>query len=182
MDSGFIIRSLLDTDFYKFTMGQFAFLHYPCTAVRYAFINRTKNVPLADCIPESVLLGELEHARTLRFSEDELKYLAELTHQGTTMPVFSPSYLHFLRTFQLPPVRVRRVGSTYEIEVFGLWHETIYWETFILSILNELYYRSFLPKNPTGKLQAQLDLIIAGEERLGTREAVWSSAIRNVCA
>jgi nicotinic acid phosphoribosyltransferase len=38
-----IIDSLLDTDFYKDTMGQMIFHRHPTTPVRYAFQNRHKN-------------------------------------------------------------------------------------------------------------------------------------------
>ena len=36
-----IIQSLLDSDFYKFTMGHWVFKRYPHVPVRYAFKNRT---------------------------------------------------------------------------------------------------------------------------------------------
>ena len=50
-----IIQSLLDTDYYKLTMGQFAWRRYPDVLVKYAFKNRTLNVPLAEIIPEKIL-------------------------------------------------------------------------------------------------------------------------------
>ena len=39
-----IIRSFLDLDHYKLTMGQFAFHRYPDVPVKYASKNRTKKV------------------------------------------------------------------------------------------------------------------------------------------
>ena len=50
--SDYIITSLLDTDFYKFTMGQLILDRYPDVPVKYSFKNRTANVFLANHIPE----------------------------------------------------------------------------------------------------------------------------------
>ena len=43
-----IIRSLLDTDFYKFLMHQFIWMLYPKVPVTFGLINRTREVRLAD--------------------------------------------------------------------------------------------------------------------------------------
>ena len=46
-----IIRSLLDTDFYKFLMHQFIWMLYPDVPVTFSLINRTRKVRLAELIP-----------------------------------------------------------------------------------------------------------------------------------
>src|SRR5215470_11119238 len=109
-----IVQSLLDTDFYKFTMGHWVFKRYPNVPVRYAFKNRTARVPLAEYIDAAELRRELDHVRTL---------------------CVNPSELHY------PPYELECVDGTYRLEFPGVWCETIYWETLALSILNELYYR-----------------------------------------
>ena len=43
-----VIRSLLDTDFYKLLMVQFIWKHYPKTRLKFSLINRTSCVRLAD--------------------------------------------------------------------------------------------------------------------------------------
>ena len=43
-----IVRSLLDTDFYKLLMLQFIWKHYRTTRVSFSLINRTSSVRLAD--------------------------------------------------------------------------------------------------------------------------------------
>jgi nicotinate phosphoribosyltransferase len=43
-----VIRSLLDTDFYKLLMLQFIWKHYPKPRVKFSLINRTSWVRLAD--------------------------------------------------------------------------------------------------------------------------------------
>ena len=72
---GHIIESLLDLDFYKLTMGQLVFYLYTLIPVKYGFKNRTKKVVLTKFIKLSALKRELDHARTLRFTEKEIDYL-----------------------------------------------------------------------------------------------------------
>ena len=53
-NEGPIISSLLDTDFYKFTMGQLIFRSYPDVEVEFGLINRS-GAPLANFIREEEL-------------------------------------------------------------------------------------------------------------------------------
>lgn len=133
-----IIESLLDTDFYKFTMGQFVWMgSWERTRVYYAMTCRTKGARLAELIDEEELREQLAHVRTLKFWPDELAFL-----EGTKL--FGPEYLKSLAKLSLPEPTVTRVGDGYRIDVEGAWAEAIYWETFILSIVNELYGRGLV--------------------------------------
>jgi len=139
-----IIISLLDLDFYKLTMAQVAWRHFPNVCVRYAFKNRTKDVPLAEIISEADLRRELEQVRSLKFRDDELDYLRESKY--IPKGLFKSDFLQQLLDLRLPPVEIRKEGNTYAIEVEGLWHEAIWWETMILAIVNELYYREMMKR------------------------------------
>jgi nicotinate phosphoribosyltransferase len=139
-----IIQSLLDTDFYKFTMGHWVFKRYPDVPVRYAFTNRTARVRLADYIDAADLRRELDHVRTLRVNPSELHYLRGTNEYGAG--IFSEAYLQFLQTLRLPPYELACVDGTYQLEFSGAWSEAIYWETLALSIINELYYRTLLAR------------------------------------
>src|SRR5262249_3296700 len=139
-----IMHSLLDTDFYKFTMGHWVFKRYPNIPVRYAFKNRTAQVRLADYIDEAELRGELEHVRSLRVNASELHYLRGTNEYGDR--IFSEDFLPFLKGLGLPPYELARVDGTYALEFPGRWCEAIYWETLALSIINELYYRALLAR------------------------------------
>ncbi len=67
-----IIRSLLDTDFYKLLMLQMIWGLYPRVDATFSLINRTEfRARLADEIDEGELRAQLDHARTLRFSKKE---------------------------------------------------------------------------------------------------------------
>lgn len=137
-----IIQSLLDVDFYKFTMGQMVFLRYRDVPVTYALTNRTREIRLADVVDEAELRDELDHARSLRFNNSELHYLRGTNEYGDRM--FSEDYLEFLRELTLPEYELEEVDGSFQLRFRGRWSEAIYWETIALSLLNELYYRSLL--------------------------------------
>ena len=67
-----IVRSLLDTDFYKLLMLQMIWGVYRDVDATFSLINRTKSVRLADEIDEQELRAQLDHARTLRFTKKEM--------------------------------------------------------------------------------------------------------------
>jgi nicotinate phosphoribosyltransferase len=137
-----IVRSLLDLDYYKFTMAQVAFKRFRDAHVAFAFANRTKAISLPDFIEEEELRAELERVQTLTFTPAELDFLRESRYVRPGL--FSQEFLSFLAAVQLPDVELATTASTLEIEVSGPWPETTLWETLILCILSELYGRSLL--------------------------------------
>jgi len=68
-----IIKSLLDTDLYKFTMMQVVLHHFPAAQVEYRYKCRTPGVNLRPYLDE--IRSEIHSLCQLRFSEDELNYL-----------------------------------------------------------------------------------------------------------
>lgn len=140
---GPIIKSLLDTDFYKFTMGQLVFRRYQDVEVVFSLINRSK-VPLARFIRADELQRELNHVQKLRFSNSELHYLRGTNEYGDRM--FGEDFLQYLRDMELPPYDLRQVGDDYQLEFSGPWPRVLYWEIPALAIVNELYYRAQLAK------------------------------------
>jgi len=138
-----IIQSLLDTDFYKFTMGQVVFKEFRNVPVRYAFHFRTKGINLADFIIERELRQELDHVMTLNFNNSDLHYLRGTNEYSERM--FYEDYLDFLRILRLPDYSLKFENGL-QLEFKGPWPSTIYWETYALSIISELYYRALLKK------------------------------------
>lgn len=135
-----IIHSLLDNDYYKFTMGQFVFHRYPDIPVRYGLNCRTRGIVLPKHISEDVLRAELDHVMTLRFTKKELSYLQRRPSESGQL--FKDDYLEFLERSTLPPYELERIGDQYHLEFPGMWAEAIYWEPIALSIIIELYGRS----------------------------------------
>lgn len=148
-----IIKSFLDTDFYKFTMGQFVWKHYPDIPIVYAFKCRTKDVQLGKIMDFHRLHRVMEEIRELKPTEEEIRYLSNLNAQDGK--IFSKDYLDFLSNIKLPPFRLDVVGDNLIIEVGGKWSEAIYWETFILSAVNELYYREIIRDHDIGDIMEE---------------------------
>ena len=77
-----VIRSLLDTDFYKLLMLQFVWKHFPKTHASFSLLNRSSAVRLADLFPIHDIAQQMEHVRKLQFRKSELVWLAGNTFYG----------------------------------------------------------------------------------------------------
>ena len=134
-----IIDSLLDTDLYKFTMMQAVLHQFPAAHVEYKFKCRTPGVQLAPHIEE--IREEIRHLCTLRFTEDELAYMAGLRF-------IKSDFVDFLRLFQLNARSVTLTAmdnGELDIRVRGPWLHTILFEIPILAIVSEVYFRHLAP-------------------------------------
>lgn len=138
-----IIRSLLDTDFYKLLMLQMIWRLHPDVQATFSLLNRTKRVRLADDIDERELRDQLDHARTIRFSKKEMIWLAGNTFYGRKQ-IFAPDFLAWLETFQLPEYELRKADGQFTLDFFGPWTHTTMWEIPALAIINELRARAAL--------------------------------------
>lgn len=70
-----IVRSVLDTDFYKLLMAQTVQKRHSDVEVTFSLINRTHSVPLANLVDEKELRAQLDHVRTLSLSRGEVTWL-----------------------------------------------------------------------------------------------------------
>ncbi|MCT8999593.1 nicotinate phosphoribosyltransferase [Chelativorans intermedius] len=136
-----IIRSLLDTDFYKLLMLQMIRGLYPDVNVTFSLTNRNKAVRLADEIDLGELREQLDHARTIRFTKKEMIWLAGNTFYGRKQ-IFQPDFLAWLADFRLPEYELRRHNGQFELHFHGSWMETTMWEIPALAIINELRSRA----------------------------------------
>ena len=127
-----IIRSLLDTDFYKLLMLQMIWGLYPKVEATFSLINRTTSVRLADEIDIGELREQLDHARTLRGGN---------TFYGRKQ-IFEPEFLSWLEDFRLPEYRLEKRDGQFELEFSGPWMYATLWEIPALAIINELRSRS----------------------------------------
>ena len=138
-----IVRSLLDTDFYKLLMLQLIRMRHPEVRVTFELINRSRDVRLADVIAEDELRAELDHARTLRFDRRELAWLAGNSFYGRS-EMFSPGFLAWLADVRLPEYELSTPDGQYRLRFCGPWTETTLWEIPALAIVNELRTRTAL--------------------------------------
>jgi nicotinate phosphoribosyltransferase len=139
-----VIRSLLDTDFYKLLMLQFIWKHFPSTRVEFALYNRHSAVRIADTIHIEELKVQLQHVRGLRFRKSELVWLAGNTFFGRR-GIFEPAFLEWLeRDFRLSDYQLSVRDGQIHLSFQGTWAETTMWELYALAILDEMKTRANL--------------------------------------
>jgi nicotinate phosphoribosyltransferase len=139
-----IVRSLLDTDFYKLLMLQFIWKNFPAIHVTSEVTNRTVSVRLAEQIPMAMLVDQMEHVRGLKFRRSEIIWLAGNTFYGTRS-IFEPAFLEWLENdFQLSDYTVTEHDGQLVIRFEGLWSEVTMWEVYGLALVSELKTRAAL--------------------------------------
>ncbi|WP_299735697.1 nicotinate phosphoribosyltransferase [uncultured Roseobacter sp.] len=148
-----IVRSLIDTDFYKLLMCQSVFRNKPGTRVTFSLINRSKHVPLAELIDEGELREQLDHIRSLSLSRGESTWLRGNTFYGKRQ-MFRPDFMEWFEQLRLPPYHLERKGDQYELTFEGNWPEVMLWEIPALAVLMELRGRAVL--NRMGKFELQV--------------------------
>ena len=128
-----IIKSLLDTDLYKFTMWQTALNQFPTTSVRYEFKCRNKAVFSERMVNR--IKEEIEHYCSLQLSSAEIGYLESLGF-------FREGFLNFLSLYKpnSEHISVRHENGQVEIEAEGPWFLTIPFEVPVLAIVNEVWF------------------------------------------
>ena len=157
-----IVRSLLDTDFYKLLMLQFIWKKYFHTQVSFQVTNRTRSIRLADVVEAQELRAQLDHVRGLRFMGQELVWLRGQAFYGQT-GLFEEAFLDFLRTFRLPEYRLEPATADghptgqFDLEFSGAWAQVTLWEIYALEILNEMRYRTLMRTMN----RSQLDIMYA---------------------
>ncbi|MCB4457601.1 nicotinate phosphoribosyltransferase [Leisingera sp. McT4-56] len=147
-----IIRSLIDTDFYKLLMCQSVFRNKPDTTVTFSLINRSAHVPLARLIDEGELREQLDHIRSLSLSRGESTWLRGNTFYGKRQ-MFRPDFMEWFEGLRLPPYHLERKGDQYELTFEGKWHEVMLWEIPALAVLMELRSRAVLDQMGRFELQ-----------------------------
>ncbi|MDE3237960.1 MAG: nicotinate phosphoribosyltransferase [Paracoccaceae bacterium] len=148
-----IVRSLIDTDFYKLLMCQSVFRNRPDTTVTFSLINRTTSIRLAELIDEGELREQLDHIRTLRLSRGESTWLRGNTFYGKRQ-MFRPDFMEWFEKLQLPPYHLEKRDGQYELTFEGKWPEVMLWEIPALAVLMELRSRAVL--NDMKKFELQV--------------------------
>src|SRR5689334_23248780 len=148
-----IVRSVIDTDFYKLLMAQTIFRRHRDVQVTFGIHNRTRRVRLADLIDEGELREQLDHVRSLSLTRGESTWLRGNTFYGKRQ-MFSPAFMDWLEGFRFPEYLLEKDDGQYVLTFHGPWIETTMWEIPALAILNELRSRGVL--KGMGKFELQV--------------------------
>ncbi len=150
-----IIRSLLETDMYKFSMGQAIYHQFPSYKTTWTFRCRNKDVKFTSEMIEEIK-DQIRAYCELQFTEEELQYLDDIKW-------IKGSYIDFLRLWK-PRYEDFDITTDAEcglsIETRGTWLNTSMYEIPTLAIVNEVYFRMAYDYD---------DLIKSFEERLNEK-------------
>ena len=162
-----IITSLLETDLYKFSMGQAIYHKFPSYKTNWTFKCRNADVKFNSEMVEEI--KEQIHAYcALRFTNDELEYLSKIEW-------LHEDYIEHLQIWK-PRFKDFTIGTDspcgLSIEAKGTWLNTSMYEIPILAIVNEVYFRMTYNYNEIfeqykRKLEEKKNWLISGKFNLG---------------
>ncbi len=147
-----IVRSLIDTDFYKLLMCQSVFRNRPDTQVTFSLINRSTSIKLADLVDEGELREQLDHIRSLSLTRGESTWMRGNTFYGKRQ-MFTPEFMDWFEALRLPPYHLEKKDGQYELTFEGSWPEVMLWEIPALAVLMELRSRAVLHRMKKFELQ-----------------------------
>ena len=162
-----IINSLLETDAYKFSMGQAIYHQFSDYKTTWTFKCRNENVHFT---PEMVkeIKRQIKMYCKLSFNEDELEYLNNIKW-------IKGSYVDFLRIWN-PRYEdfeiTNKADCGLSIETRGTWVNTSMYEIPTLAIVNEVYFRMSydydkLLNSFKRRLNDKIDGLVSGKYRIG---------------
>ena len=150
-----IITSLLETDAYKFSMGQAIYHQFSDYKTTWSFKCRNEDVHFTPEMVEEIK-RQIRLYCDLRFKEDELEYLNNIRW-------IKGSYVDFLRLWK-PRYDDFTFGTDapcgLTIETRGTWLNTSMYEIPTLAIVNEVYFRMAYD---------YADLMVSFEEKLNEK-------------
>jgi nicotinate phosphoribosyltransferase len=175
MDKGTVrLSSILDNDFYKFTMQHAVVKLFPKAKARYEFINRGKHE-----FPEGfaeALRQAVDAMSGLKLSTEEKRFLF------VNCPYLDPTYLDFLQGYCYNPeeVIIEQDDVDVKISIEGYWYRTILWEIPLLSLVSELFYKLHkLERNTDEDVVNVTKEKIQGYGRLGVTVAEFGTRRRH---
>ena len=131
-----IITSLLETDAYKFSMGQAIYHQYSGYKTTWTFKCRNKDVHFTQEMVDEIT-RQIRMYCDLRFTKEELEYLDQIKW-------IKGSYCDFLRLWA-PHFEDFSISTDSDcglsIETRGTWLNTSMYEIPVLAIVNEVYFR-----------------------------------------
>lgn len=141
-----IIKSLLDTDYYKLTMLNCFYYYENAVPVTYKFKCRNKNVKFTENMIE-LIAEQIEYVCQLKLTKDEAIYLRSI-------PNFNESFVRFMEDLTLRATDVKmnlNNEGVLDITIKGPVIYTSLWEIYLLSIVNEVYFGSFYNYDKTNE-------------------------------
>ena len=130
------LTSILDNDFYKFTMQYAVVKLFPKSQARYQFINRGAHKFPAGFAEK--LRSCVDQMASLKLTKEEKEFFSK------TCPYIDPTYFDFLQGYRYDPKEVTIIQNNEDliVTIEGFWYRTILWEVPLMALICELYYES----------------------------------------
>jgi len=132
-----IIRSILDSDLYKFSMQYFVIQHYNEAEVDYTFNNRDKSMVFNQTAVDEIK-NQIKLMSELKLTDAEYDWMKKELY---FLPV---AYRQYLAAYRFNPNQVN-INLTFngqlEINIKGKWRDTILWEVPLMAIISEVYFK-----------------------------------------
>lgn len=146
-----MIRSILDNDFYKFTMQNAVVKLFPWAETVYEFTDRHQLDFPDDFVKQ--LQQQVENFRYLQLTTEEAEYLRE------QFPFLDPTYIDFLKGYRYNPeeVQISSKNKKLDVRIEGYWYRTILWEVPLMALISELYFK-MTGQAPYPKAQRKAEL------------------------
>lgn len=128
--------SVLDSDLYKYSMGNFINTKHPRAQAEYTFINRDGR-EFPDGFGKK-LTEIVDGFRGLQLQADERDFMREKCYY------LPPVYTDFLMGYRYDPkneVVINQIGPDLLVKVRGPMYRTIYWEVPLMATISELYFQ-----------------------------------------
>lgn len=150
-----IIRSILDTDYYKLSQQYAILTQYHDAKADYAFILRKPVEFQKDFLGR--LTDEIQAMSHLQITADELKFLSQAA------PYLPPQYLAYLKDYRYDPreVKIELQNGFLDLNISGLWHRTVLWEVPLMALISELYFQESTPdlKSQAERAKSKADFL-----------------------
>ena len=132
-------NSLLDCEFYKLLVSQYAFKYHKLDKVIFQVFDKNQTVLTQNSIDLELLEAELDKVSKLRLQADELIWLAQI-HRDDGELLFSKEFISYLSDLSLPAYRIIFSDGHYRIQFEGRWSEVTFWESYALSAIKAIYF------------------------------------------
>lgn len=141
-----IYQSFLDSDFYKFSMGQFIWAQKDLKDLEVTFevLIRSDWVDYIDVVDFEPLARELNHIPQVKLTNAEISFLKGIPLGNKNF--FEREFIKDLETINLPSPKILIEKGKIRILFIGPWWQVTYTEIPALYIVSELYY-FYLLKN-----------------------------------
>lgn len=130
-----IVRSMLDSDLYKFTMGKAVLAYRQNVPACYVFLNRRPEGKFNERF-FAAFQRELEDIKRLALTSEEAEWLYK------SHPFLGHQYVEWLMNYRFDPSEIDAdiVDGELYLQIDGPWERTIYWEVPLMSIISELFF------------------------------------------